>query len=120
MRAGVAANGLSPSSKPERWVPHPARMNLYALLKARKAPIRVGLIGCGKFGSMFLAQAQRTPGLHVVGIADKKPDNAKSALSLVGWPDEQHAARSLDEAVSSQSTTYVTDDAMVCSFPRPL
>ena len=47
-------------------------MNLYALLRRRAAsPVRVGLIGCGKFGSMFLAQARRTPGLHVVGIADR-------------------------------------------------
>ena len=29
-------------------------------------PIRVGLIGAGKFGTMFLSQALRTPGLHVV------------------------------------------------------
>ena len=86
-------------------------MNLYALLKARAVPIRVGLIGCGKFGSMFLAQAQRTPGLHIVGIADKEPANARSALSLVGWPDAQFAASTLGEAVRN-STTCVMDDAM--------
>lgn len=34
-------------------------------------PVRVGLIGAGKFGSMFLSQAPRTPGLHVLGIADR-------------------------------------------------
>ena len=51
-------------------------MNLYALLRRRAAehrPLRVALIGAGKFGSMFLSQAQRTPGLHVVAIADLDP-----------------------------------------------
>ena len=38
-------------------------MNLHRLLQQRLAagrPVRVGLIGAGKFGSMFLAQAPRT------------------------------------------------------------
>ncbi|MDB5770778.1 MAG: hypothetical protein JWM42_1152, partial [Burkholderia sp.] len=37
-------------------------MNLHKLLQARAAagkPLRVGLIGAGKFGSMFLSQAHR-------------------------------------------------------------
>jgi predicted homoserine dehydrogenase-like protein len=33
-------------------------------------PVRVGLIGAGKFGTMFLSQALHTPGLHVVGVCD--------------------------------------------------
>jgi predicted homoserine dehydrogenase-like protein len=48
-------------------------MNLHAKLQQRAAdrrPVRVGLIGAGKFGSMYLAQVPRTPGVHLVGIAD--------------------------------------------------
>jgi predicted homoserine dehydrogenase-like protein len=30
-------------------------------------PIRIGLIGAGKFGSMYLAQVPHTPGVHLVG-----------------------------------------------------
>jgi predicted homoserine dehydrogenase-like protein len=87
--------------------------NLHTLLAKRAAsPIRVGLIGGGKFGSMFLAQARRTPGIHIVGVADREPGNARSALALVGWPEEQFAAASLEEAASSASfSTCVTDDA---------
>jgi predicted homoserine dehydrogenase-like protein len=40
---------------------------------AAGTPIRVGLIGAGKFGSMYLAQIPRTPGVHLVGIADLRP-----------------------------------------------
>jgi predicted homoserine dehydrogenase-like protein len=88
-------------------------MNLYKLL-ARRAeagnPIRVGLIGAGKFGSMFLAQAQRTPGLHVLGIADLAPDRALAALARVGWAAERYAAVSFDAALAT-GATFVTDDA---------
>jgi predicted homoserine dehydrogenase-like protein len=73
-------------------------------------PIRVGLIGAGKFGSMFLAQAPRTPGLHVMAIADLSPDRARQSLRRVGWADEQFAARSFADAVA-HGTTFVTDDA---------
>ncbi|WP_376097930.1 NAD(P)H-dependent oxidoreductase [Roseomonas sp. CCTCC AB2023176] len=88
-------------------------MNLHALLSARAAerrPVRVGLIGAGKFGSMFLAQAGRMPGLHVVGIADLDPGRARAALARVGWEEARYGARSFGEALSSD-TTFVTDDA---------
>ncbi|MFQ6686486.1 flagellar biosynthesis protein FlgA, partial [Bordetella pertussis] len=54
-------------------------MNLYRLLKQREAnqkPLRVALIGAGKFGSMFLSQVQRTPGMRLVAVADLAPDRA--------------------------------------------
>ena len=63
-------------------------MNLYSKLQKRAAegkPVRVGLIGAGKFGSMYLAQIPRTPGVHLVGIADLSPDTARAkAVSTHG------------------------------------
>jgi predicted homoserine dehydrogenase-like protein len=88
-------------------------MNLSALLRARAAdgkPVRVGLIGAGKFGSMFLAQAPHTPGLHVLGIADLAPARAHQALARVGWAPERSAAASLAAALRD-GTTHVGDDA---------
>jgi predicted homoserine dehydrogenase-like protein len=52
-------------------------------------PIRVGLIGAGKFGSMFLAQIPTSPHLDVVAIADLDPERAKSACRTVGWSEER-------------------------------
>ena len=63
-------------------------MNLQAMLAARVdagRPVRVGLIGAGKFGSMYLAQVPKTPGIHLVGIADLAPANARTNLARVGW-----------------------------------
>ena len=65
-------------------------MNLFHLLSRRAEagkPIRVGVIGGGKFGTMFLAQARLTPGLHVLGVADLKPDRARASMQGAGWPD---------------------------------
>ena len=63
-------------------------MNLHTLLAARAEaarPVRVGLIGAGKFGSMFLAQAPFIAGLEVAVIADLDPERARAACRHVGW-----------------------------------
>jgi predicted homoserine dehydrogenase-like protein len=82
-------------------------MSLFAQLQARQAsntPIRVGVIGAGKFGSMFLSQAIRIPGIHVVGIAELNVAQAKSNLANCHWSEEQYSASLLDEAAKSGST----------------
>jgi predicted homoserine dehydrogenase-like protein len=63
-------------------------MNLQALLAARLEagkPVRVGLIGAGKFGSMFLAQVPSIPGVEIALICDRDLDRAKAACRTVGW-----------------------------------
>ena len=88
-------------------------MNLHRLLEARAAaakPVRVVLVGAGKFGSMYLSQARRTAGIHLLAVADLAPDRARASLARVGWPSEAFGARTLDEA-ASRGTTFVGDDA---------
>src|SRR5271167_38726 len=78
-------------------------MNLSHLLAARHAagkPVRVALIGAGKFGSMFLSQVPHTPGLEVPVIVDLDPDRAREACRTVGWDRERIAA-----------TTFTADGA---------
>ena len=70
-------------------------MNLHYLLTKRAAagrPVRVGLIGAGKFGSMFLSQVPTTPGLEVAAIADLNVDRARESCRQVGWADDRIAA----------------------------
>ena len=88
-------------------------MNLHRLLAQRATennPLRVLLIGAGKFGSMFLSQIRRTPGLHLVAVADLSPQRARDSLARVGWPAAQYAATSFDDA-RKHGTTFITDDA---------
>jgi predicted homoserine dehydrogenase-like protein len=87
-------------------------MNLYAKLSERAAqgkPLRVGLIGAGKFGTMYLAQVPKTPGVHIVGIADLASSGATTNLERAGWKPEQYGAASLDAALA-QGTTHLSDD----------
>ena len=88
-------------------------MSLIQKLKARAAegrPVRVAVIGAGKFGSMYLSQAPRTPGIHLVCVADLSPARARASLARVGWEASRYEAKSLQEA-ARDGTTFITDDA---------
>jgi len=87
-------------------------MSLHTRLQQRAAegrPIRIGLIGAGKFGAMYLAQIPRTPGVQLVAIADLSPDAARVNLERVGWSPARAAAGSVQEALES-GNTWITDD----------
>jgi len=75
-------------------------MNLHALLLRRQAdgtPLRVGLIGAGKFGSMYLSQVRRTPGARLKAIADLSVARAREALAHVGWSESEIATVAFTE-----------------------
>ncbi len=70
-------------------------MNLTTLCAARAAdgrPVRAGLIGAGKFGSMFLSQVPNIEGLEVPAIADLDTERARAACREVGWDEARIAA----------------------------
>src|SRR5262249_40013314 len=88
-------------------------LNLHAMLLQREAagrPVTVGLIGAGKFGTMFMAQVRRTHGMHLVGVADLDVASARAQLSRAGWPEEAFSAASLSDALGRR-TTHVGADA---------
>jgi len=93
-------------------------MNLHTLLQQRAqndAPIRIGVIGAGKFSSMFLSQVRLTPGMQVVGIAELDPQKAIEACIKTGWPKERlrvvSSTGEINNAAKIQSVA-VTDDAL--------
>jgi predicted homoserine dehydrogenase-like protein len=95
-------------------------MSLHAQLLKRAAenrPIRVGLIGAGKFGSMYLAQVPRTPGVHLAAIADLFPESAQKNLERVGWKPERAQAASIDEALRTGATHIGTDWRALVAHP---
>ncbi len=96
-------------------------MNLYTKLLEREAagrPVTVGLIGAGKFGTMFLSQARLTRGLHVVGVADLNVERARSQLATAGWEPGLYAASSLGDAVKTRKTHVTADADALISFPE--
>ncbi|SHI06264.1 NAD(P)H-dependent oxidoreductase [Marivita hallyeonensis] len=93
-------------------------MNLSSMLAARAdagQPVRIGLIGAGKFGSMILNQAKYLNGLHVVGIADLDIEKAHASLARVGWTENRFAT-SLDDALSTGKTHVLDDAKALCAF----
>src|ERR1700737_4136894 len=85
-------------------------MNLHRLLQQRAAagrPVHVGLIGAGKFGSMFLNQVPTMTGLEVFGIAELDPARARAACQKIGW-DARRVARTL----------FVDSGAELCAHPE--
>lgn len=89
-------------------------MNLSSMLQERAVankPIRIGQIGAGKFGTMFLAQCRLTAGMHLVGLADLIPARARDRLMGVQWPAERIDAKSLGDAIKTGGT-HITDNAM--------
>jgi predicted homoserine dehydrogenase-like protein len=88
-------------------------VNLHAKLLEREAagrPVTVGVIGAGKFGTMYLSQARLTAGMHIVGVADLDVARARSQLKTANWPEVAYAATSLDDAHKKRAT-YITSDA---------
>lgn len=85
---------------------------LYKLAARAEAgnPLRIGLIGAGKFGTTFLSQARYLPGLHVLGIADLSNDHLLRALKNAEWKQSDYSATSFDNALE-RGCTYLTDDA---------
>jgi predicted homoserine dehydrogenase-like protein len=84
------------------------------MLLAREAagrPVTVGLIGAGKFGTMFLSQVRLTRGMALVGLADLDVERARRQLRSAGWEAPAFAAASLGDAFSSRRT-HVTADAL--------
>ncbi|HPI98743.1 MAG TPA: hypothetical protein PLV56_08345, partial [Synergistales bacterium] len=88
-------------------------MNLHRMLLERQEQgdmIRIGLIGAGKFGTMFVSQALRTPGMHLAAIADLNPERARQSMISTGWPDEKIDAGTMDEALLKDKT-FITDSS---------
>ena len=95
-------------------------LNLHAKLLEREAagrPVTVGLIGAGKFGTMFLAQVRRTRGMHLVGVADLNTERARSQLRGCGWSEERFSAPSPGDALRSGRTHVTADADALIGFP---
>ena len=95
-------------------------MNLFTKLQAREANgqrLRIGMIGAGKFCAMYLAQVRRTPGVHLVAIADLSLASARANLQRVGWPAEQTAAPTIDAALKDGRTHLGQDAKALIAHP---
>ncbi|KAF1849693.1 SAF domain-containing protein [Cucurbitaria berberidis CBS 394.84] len=90
---------------------------LAALEEAGK-PIQVGIIGAGKFGSMYRTKGVRFK--RLAAIADLAPERALNALRKTGFPREKYnvtASMSLEEGLKQGRTVITTDSAAMIATP---
>lgn len=93
---------------------------LAELEKAGK-PIQVGIIGAGKFGSMFISQSFRTTGLRLAGIADLSSERALGSLKRTGFPEDKYDATckmTVSEGIKAGKTAITTDSTALIATPE--
>ena len=96
-------------------------MNLNNMLKARikaQKPVRVGLIGAGKFGSMILSQARHIEGISITAVADLDIQKTRDSFKRVGWDISNCFANSADEAVISGKTWLTENTSDIFKIPE--
>ncbi len=87
-------------------------MSLHRALAAREAehnPVRVAIVGVGTFALMFLAQARRTPGIHVVAAVDLDVSRARAGLASVGWTGDTQVSDRLNPVLESASIEVLVE-----------
>ena len=92
-----------------------------AELDAAGKPIQVGIIGAGKFGSMFISQSHRTTGMRLAGIADLSSERAFNSLKRTGFPADQYETSmniSVSEGIKTGKTVVTTDSAALIATPE--
>ena len=78
-------------------------MNLYSLLQNREhsnTPVRVGIIGAGKFATMFMSQIMRTPGMNLVAVCDLNLERVRNNLHTVGFSEQDVTKTLITEDVT--------------------
>lgn len=91
-----------------------------AALEAEGRPIQVGIIGAGKFGSMFISQSHRTKGIRLAAIADLSKDRALASLKRTGYPQHRYdesMSISIEEGIKVGKTVITTDSAQMIATP---
>ena len=82
---------------------------ILAEMQAQGKPARVGIIGTGKFGTMYVSQVRKVVGCHLVAICELDPARAYWALETTNWPKEQYDCKTMEEAYRTGKTCVVTD-----------
>ena len=96
-------------------------MNLNNMLKARikaQKPVRVGLIGAGKFGSMILSQARHIEGISITAVADLNIQKTKESFRRVGWDISNCFTYSANDAVASGKTWLTENTSDIFKIPE--
>ncbi|KAL7919626.1 SAF domain-containing protein [Trichoderma austrokoningii] len=88
--------------------------------EAEGRPIQVGVIGAGKFGSMFIAQAHLMKGIHLAAVCDLDTSRIYDAFIRTNYPEDRvdiQGTLTLTEGIKSGKTIATTDSATLIAHP---
>ncbi len=84
-------------------------------------PIRVGVVGTGKFGSSVAHQLSRMRGVRLVALADLFPEKARAVFDRNGVPAERIAsagsAAAIEQAMERGNVAVTDDPLALCAAP---
>ena len=87
-----------------------------ARLEEQGRPIRVGLIGSGRFGTMIMAQVSRMKGMRISVVADLSEGNTRKAVERAGISAEAivraDSTSSANEAIQAGKMA-ITEDSLI-------
>ncbi|MBV7332043.1 NAD(P)-dependent oxidoreductase [Chloroflexi bacterium TSY] len=91
--------------------------SLLAQCAGEDQPIRVGIIGTGKFGGGLVAQVSRMVGMETSAVADIQLDHARRAYAVSGISAEQidvaTSANEIDDAIRTGKRAVVEDGLLL-------
>ena len=90
--------------------------SILAQRAAENNPIRVGIIGTGKFGGGLVAQLSQMRGMEAVAIADINLEHARNAYTASGVPEDAiKVVRNRQEmnAAIRSGARAITEDGLV-------
>jgi len=90
---------------------------LLAQRAAQNNPIRVGIIGSGKFGGGLVAQIAQMRGVEVAAIADINLEHARHAYASSGVPNDAqqavHNVDALNDAIRNEQPAITEDGLLI-------
>ena len=91
----------------QKWIATDESVYKTSNRAATNTPICVGMISAGKFGSMFLAQAIKLPGIHIVAICDI--DVGRPNPTRLHWLASRPIRRHVTNDALKHHSTFLTD-----------
>src|SRR5579859_579097 len=85
--------------------------------QAEGRPVRVGLVGAGRFGTTVAATLGQMPGARLLAVADLDAVRGMAALEVAGWRRDDVAGSSFPDAVASGRPAFTEDASALVSLP---
>lgn len=85
--------------------------------QAEGRPVRVGLVGAGRFGTTVAATLGQMPGVRLFAVADLDPVRGLAALQAAGWQEEDLGQGNPADTVRAGRPVLIDTAAALATLP---